>query len=266
MQIYRKIYFKELVHVILRRLTSPKPAGCVGRLETQGRAQVTVQAWRSSAGRISSCFLRFFSGRYIGWIFFFKYCFCIYWDGHWLFCYCDELRNSAGKESSCNAGDLSLIPGWGRSHGEGIGYPLQYYWASLVTQMVKNSSVMWETWVRSLGWEDPLEEGVATTPVFWPRESPWTEEPGGLQSVGSQRVRPNWVTNHEHVWWITLILFIYNARLNLLRIILIYIHENIGLSFSCNVSGSDVRVMLASWNELGSISSFIFGRDCVDLV
>ena len=55
-----------------------------------------------------------------------------------------------------------MIPGWGRSHGEGIGYPLQYSWASLVTQMVKNSSVMWETWVRSLGWEDPLEEGMAT--------------------------------------------------------------------------------------------------------
>ena len=64
-----------------------------------------------------------------------------------------------GKESTCNAGDPSSIPGLGRSAGEGIGYPLQYYWVSLVAQMVKNPPVMWETWVRSLGWEDPLEKG-----------------------------------------------------------------------------------------------------------
>ena len=61
--------------------------------------------------------------------------------------------------------------------------------ASLVAQLVKNPPAMWETWVPSLDWEDPLEEGMATTPVFLPGESPWTEEPGGLQSVGSQRVR-----------------------------------------------------------------------------
>ena len=51
-------------------------------------------------------------------------------------------------------------------------------WASLVAQMVKNLTGMWETWVRPLGWKDPLEKGKATTPVFWPREfhglsSPW---------------------------------------------------------------------------------------------
>ena len=70
--------------------------------------------------------------------------------------------NSVGKESACNAGDPSLIPGLGRSAGEGIGYPLQYSWASLVAQLVKSLPVMWETWVRSLGWEDPLEKGKAT--------------------------------------------------------------------------------------------------------
>ena len=53
---------------------------------------------------------------------------------------------SAGKESTCNAGDPSLIPGSGRSTGEGIGYPLQYSWASLVAQLVKNPPAMWETW------------------------------------------------------------------------------------------------------------------------
>ena len=57
-----------------------------------------------------------------------------------------------------------------------------------MTQPVKNPSAKWETWVRSLGWEDPLEEGVETA-VFLPGESPWTEEPGGLQSMRSQRVR-----------------------------------------------------------------------------
>ena len=70
--------------------------------------------------------------------------------------------SSAGEESTCNAGDPSLIPGSGRSTGEGIGYPLQYSWASLVSQLVKNLPVMRETWVRSLGWEDPLEKGKAT--------------------------------------------------------------------------------------------------------
>ena len=55
-----------------------------------------------------------------------------------------------------------MIPGTGRSSGEGIGYPLQYSWASLVAHLVKNLSAMWETWVLSLGWEDPLEKGKAT--------------------------------------------------------------------------------------------------------
>ena len=57
------------------------------------------------------------------------------------------LGSSAGKESACNAGDSSSIPGLGRSPGEGIGYPLQYSWASLVTQMIKNLPAMVETWV-----------------------------------------------------------------------------------------------------------------------
>ena len=67
--------------------------------------------------------------------------------------------SSAGKESARNAGDPGSIPGSGRSTGEGIGYPLQYSWASLVVQLVKNPPAMRETWVQSLGWEDPLEDG-----------------------------------------------------------------------------------------------------------
>ena len=67
--------------------------------------------------------------------------------------------NLVGKESACNAGDPSSIPGLGRSTGEAIGYPLQYFWASLVAQLVKNLPAMWETWVQSLDWKDPLEKG-----------------------------------------------------------------------------------------------------------
>ena len=69
---------------------------------------------------------------------------------------------SVDKESACTAGDPGLIPGLGRSAGEGIGYPLQYSWASLVVQLIKNPPIMWETWVRSLGWNDPLKKGMAT--------------------------------------------------------------------------------------------------------
>ena len=70
--------------------------------------------------------------------------------------------SSAGKESGCNAGHLGSVPGLGRSPGEGIGYPLQCSWASLMAQIVKNPPAMQETWLQSLGWEDPLEKGMAT--------------------------------------------------------------------------------------------------------
>ena len=70
--------------------------------------------------------------------------------------------SSVGKESTCKAGDPGSIPGSGKTPGEGISYPLQYSWASLVGQMVKNPPVLWETWVRSLGWEDPLKESMVT--------------------------------------------------------------------------------------------------------
>ena len=64
--------------------------------------------------------------------------------------------SSAGKESACNVGDPGSIPGSGKSPGEGIGYPLQYSWASLVALMA-----MQETQVQSLGWDDPLEKEMA---------------------------------------------------------------------------------------------------------
>ena len=78
--------------------------------------------------------------------------------------------SSVGKESACSAGDPGLIPALGRSPGEWIGHPLQYSWASLVAQLVENPSVMQETWVQSLGGEDPPEKGRLPSPVFWPGE------------------------------------------------------------------------------------------------
>ena len=88
--------------------------------------------------------------------------------------------SSASKESACNAGDPGSIPGSRRSPGEGIGYPLQYSWASLVAQMVKNLSAMRETWIRSLGWEDPLEKEMTMHSSIIAWRIPGTKEPGGL--------------------------------------------------------------------------------------
>ena len=70
--------------------------------------------------------------------------------------------SSIGKESACNAGEPGSSPGLERSAGERIGYTLHYSWDSLVAQLVENLPAMWETWVWSLGWEDPLEERKAT--------------------------------------------------------------------------------------------------------
>ena len=67
-----------------------------------------------------------------------------------------------------------MTPGLGRSAAEGIGYPLQYSWASVVAQLVKNLHAMWETWVRSLGREDPLEKGKATHSSILVCKIPWT--------------------------------------------------------------------------------------------
>ena len=112
------------------------------------------------------------------------------------------------RKLSANAGDLrdkSSIPGSGRSPGGGHGNPLQYSWASLVTQLVKNLPAIQETWVQTLDQEDPLKKKKRKipwrskwlpTPVFLPGESPWTEEPGRLQSKGSQRVRYDEATYH----------------------------------------------------------------------
>ena len=84
--------------------------------------------------------------------------------------------SSAGKESACSAEGPGSIPGAGSSPGEGIGYPLQYSWASPVAQTVKNPPAMRATWVWSLGREDRLEEGMATHSSVLAWRIPWTEE------------------------------------------------------------------------------------------
>ena len=93
---------------------------------------------------------------------------------------------SSAGESACNAGDSRSIPGSGRSPAEGIGYPLKYSWASLVAQLVKNLPARQETWIRSQGWEDPLEKGTVTDSSILTWRIPRT-----VYSMGSQRAGHN---------------------------------------------------------------------------
>ena len=103
---------------------------------------------------------------FVGWVFFFffvVFCFVLFcFFSHQISWSLSFPGSLTGKETACNAGDPSSIPGSGRCPGEGIGYPLQYSWASLVAQLVKNVPAVWETWVQSLGWEDLLEKETAT--------------------------------------------------------------------------------------------------------
>ena len=108
--------------------------------------------------------------------------------------------SSVGKESTCNAGDPGLIPGSGRFPGEGIGYPLQYSWASLVTQLVKNPLAMRVTWVRSLGWKDPLRKGKATRSSILAWRIPQTEQPMGSQRVGHDQVTFFFTLRYQHTF------------------------------------------------------------------
>ena len=121
---------------------------------------------------------------------------------------------SAGKESTCNVGELGYIPGLGRSPREGKGYPLQnsglknsmacasglplkkeLNWASLVAQPVKRLPAMWGTWVQSLGPKNPLEMEMAIHSSIFAWKIPLMEKPGMLQSMGSQRFRlVHWAT------------------------------------------------------------------------
>ena len=90
---------------------------------------------------------------------------------------------------------MQEIPVWllgqGRSPGERIGYQLQYSWASIVAQTVKNPPAMWETWVRKIPWRRAWQP----TPLSLPGESPWTEDPGRLQP---RVTKESDTTKHRH--------------------------------------------------------------------
>ena len=109
--------------------------------------------------------------------------------------------NSAGKESICNAGDPGLILGSGTSAVEGVGYPFQYSWASLVALLVKNPA-MQETWIQSLVWEDPfsLGEGKGYPLQYSGLENP-LEEPGRLQVHG---VVKSWTQISDFTFFLSL--------------------------------------------------------------
>ena len=112
--------------------------------------------------------------------------------------------SAADKESACNTGDTSLIPESGRSPGEGIGFPLQYYCASLGAQLIKNSPAMRETRVKSLGWEDPLEKGTATH--WYSRLENFMDYSMGSQRVGHDRATFTFTLSLRYTWWEILIL------------------------------------------------------------
>ena len=92
------------------------------------------------------------------------------WLAQWL----GFLDSSVGKKSACNARYPGLIPGLRRFAGERTGYQLQYSWVSLVAQVVTNLPATWETWVWSVGWENPLEKGKATHSSILAWRIPWT--------------------------------------------------------------------------------------------
>ena len=120
-------------------------------------------------------------------------------------------ESSPGKESICNAGDPGLISGSGRSTGEGISYPLRYPWAFLVTQLVKHPPAMCETWIRSLGWEDPLEKGNATHSSIQSGEFHGLHSPCGHQesdtteqlSLTSVLSKPRASMRYHSVCWLS---------------------------------------------------------------
>ena len=90
-----------------------------------------------------------------------------------------------------------MIPGLGRFPGEGIGYQGQYSWASLVAQMVKNLATIPETWVRSLGWEDPLKKDMATHSSILAWRIPTDRGDWRATVTGSQTVPFDCMTKHN---------------------------------------------------------------------
>ena len=108
--------------------------------------------------------------------------------------------SSVGKETACNAGDPSSIPGSGRSTEEGIGYLLQYSWASLVAQLVKNLPAMQGTWVWSLGWKDCLKKGKTTHPSILAWRIPWGHRVEHKWAIFTLRMLSSTQPFHTGIW------------------------------------------------------------------
>ena len=104
----------------------------------------------------------------------------------------------SGKELTCNAGDPSSIPMLGNSPGERIGCPLQYSWASLGAQLVKNPPAMWETWFNPWVGKIPWRRERLPTPVFWPGESHEQRSLVGYSPRGDKESDTTEQLNHHH--------------------------------------------------------------------
>ena len=140
--------------------------------------------------------------------------------------------SSVGKESAFNAGGPGSITESGNSAGEGIGYPLQYSWASLVAPLVKNPPAMSETWVWSLVGTIPWRREKLPTPVFWPGEfhglySPWvhkeldtTEWLSLTRSLMNLLSQVNWNLNLHSLWLFSEHLLCSRAHGMIVRIVL----------------------------------------------
>ena len=145
------------------------------------------------------------------------------WNSRWIFFFFFNQQgfpgSSAGKESTCNAGNPSSIPGSGRSPGEAMGYPFQYSQASLGAQIVKNLLTMWKTWVWCLGWEEPLGEGMATHSSIRAWRIPMDR--GSWQATVHGVLKESDTNNHWDIGGssMNLVTFLQTWRLNLLCLI-----------------------------------------------
>ena len=146
---------------------------------------------------------------------------------------------SVGKESACNARDLSSIPGSGRYPGQEIGYPLQR--SSLVAQLVKNQPATQETWVWSLGWEDPLEKekDIHSSILAWriPCTRPWGHKESDMTE---------WLSLHFTLW-------------------LVFILKLIFLSFPCGSARKEFACNVGNWGSIPGLGRFPGERKCYPL-
>ena len=172
---------------------------------------------------------------------------------NWKICLCPLISNTRSEISEILQMCVPRLPNlnvfsnnlW--VHMNWISHSIFSFWASLVAQMVNNPPAMLETWVQSLSWEDPLEEGMATHSSILAWRIPWTEEPGELQSMGLQRVGHNWVTKHTHTHTFSLL----RTILTILDPLFLHIHFRISLLYyTKSLLGIGLKFWLNWWISL----------------